>query len=112
MPEPRFSVDTYFYFLGGMVLASLVAFVLLEHLPSVEQEHAVNYQPFTHNSGIKLSPLYTEETRNNQISGGGGVESFSDEARSGHLAVFSVYYFTINHQCHWAMNKHEDTSLL
>ena len=87
MPEPRFSVDTYFYFLGGMVLASLVAFVLLEHLPSVEQEHAVNYQPFTHNSGIKLSPLYTEETRNNQISGGGGVESFSDEARSGHLVV-------------------------
>ena len=82
VPEPRFSVDTYFYFLGGMVLASAVAFVLLEHLPSVEQEHAVNYQPFTHNSGIKLSPLYTEETKNNQISVG-GVESFSEVARSG-----------------------------
>ena len=89
-------MDTYFYFLGGMVLASLVAFVLLEHLPSVEQEHAVNYQPFTHNSGIKLSPLYTEETKNNQILGGGGVESFSDEARSGHWSRLFLSTIAIN----------------
>ena len=89
-------MDTYFYFLGGMVLASLVAFVLLEHLPSVEQEHAVNYQPFTHNSGIKLSPLYTEETKNNQILGGGGVESFSDEARSGHWSQFFLFKYYCN----------------
>nr|XP_056710569.1 riboflavin transporter 2-like [Euleptes europaea] len=37
---PRFSACAFFLFLSGMMAVSLVAFVLLNHLPAARQEHA------------------------------------------------------------------------
>jgi len=43
-PDPRFSAETFFDFLAGMMAVSLIAFILLNYLPQVKEEHASRHQ--------------------------------------------------------------------
>merc|ERR1719376_1130553 len=43
-PEPRFSIEVFFDFLGGMMAVSTVAFLLLNILPQVKNEYASMHQ--------------------------------------------------------------------
>ena len=44
VPEPRFSVEVFFYFLAGMMLVSAISFMLLNYLPQIRTEYAEEHQ--------------------------------------------------------------------
>ena len=46
-PEPRFPIETFFDFLAGMMAVSTIAFILMNLLPQVKEEHASKHQIIT-----------------------------------------------------------------
>lgn len=44
VPEPRFSIEVFFDFLGSMMALSTLAFLLLNILPPIKNEHASKHQ--------------------------------------------------------------------
>ena len=43
-PEPNFSVEVFFDFLGGMMALSTLSFLLMNVMPSLRDEHASKHQ--------------------------------------------------------------------
>lgn len=43
--NPRFSITSFFYILMSMMIASVLAFILLEHLPNIKSERVISPSP-------------------------------------------------------------------
>lgn len=77
--NPRFSVTAFFFFLMAMMVASCLAFTLLEHLPNIRAERAVTPSP--NNS---VAELDTSRSNTQLMSNSGGLKT-EKETMSSHV---------------------------